>query len=47
MPREIVIFAIEVADVTTFGESCTPKVEQAIPKTVETVAREVENENLA
>ena len=42
MPREIVIFAIEVQDVTTFSESCTPRVERAIPKVVEMVAEEVE-----
>lgn len=41
MPREIIIFAIEVADVTTFGESCTPKVERAIPKAVQRVATEL------
>ena len=42
MPREIVILAIEVQDVTTFSESCTPEVERAIPRVVEMVAREVE-----
>ncbi len=41
MPREIIIFAIEVQDVTTFGESCTPQVEQAIPRAVQMVAREL------
>lgn len=41
VPREIVIIAIEVQDVTTFGESCTPKVERAIPAAVKMVAREL------
>lgn len=41
MPREIIIFAIEVQDVTTFGESCTPQVERAIPAAVNMVAREL------
>lgn len=41
IPREIAIFAIEVQDVTTFSESCTPKVERAIPKAVRRVAREL------
>lgn len=31
LPREIVIFAIEAADVTTFREDCTPQVASAIP----------------
>jgi hydrogenase maturation protease len=30
MPEEIVIFAVEVADVTTFSQDCTPAVEAAI-----------------
>lgn len=37
MPEEIVIIAIEVNDVTTFGETCTPDVEAAIPKAVEMI----------
>lgn len=41
MPEEIIIFAIEVQDVTTFSEKCTPEVEQVIPKVVEMVAREL------
>ncbi|MEW6033373.1 MAG: hydrogenase maturation protease [Chloroflexota bacterium] len=41
LPREIVIFGIEVADATTFGEECTPKVRQAIPLCVEMVLREL------
>lgn len=41
MPQEITIFAIEVQDVTTFSESCTPQVERAIAKAVQRVTREL------
>lgn len=41
LPQEIVIFAIEALDVTTFSEKCTPEVTQAIPTCVETVIREI------
>lgn len=35
--KEIVILAIEAEDVLTFGERCTPAVEAAIPRAVDTV----------
>jgi hydrogenase maturation protease len=41
MPQEIIIFGIEVADTTTFSESCTPGVESAIPECVERVLDEL------
>ena len=41
MPRQIVVFAIEVADANTFSEECTPDVRQAIPVCVEMVVREL------
>ena len=41
LPKEIVIFAIEVSDVTTFSEACTPKVKNAIPKCVDLVLKEI------
>jgi len=41
LPQEIVIFAIEVVDVTTFGEKCTPIIEAAITKAVRLVAKEL------
>lgn len=41
LPGEIVIFAIEVADASTFGEECTPQVGQAIPACVELVIQEL------
>lgn len=42
MLREIAIFAIEVQDVTTFGGSCTPEVEWAIPHVADMVASELD-----
>jgi len=41
LPRQILIFAIEVADVSTFSEECTPEVKQAIPVCVEMITREL------
>jgi hydrogenase maturation protease len=42
LPREITVFAIEAADVTSFSEECTPQVMQAIPECVEMVIRELQ-----
>jgi hydrogenase maturation protease len=44
MPKQIVVYAIEVADTSTFGEEFTPKVKRAIPKCVKSVIKEL-NEN--
>ena len=41
VPHEIVIFAIEVENVTSFGEECTPEVERAIPAVAEMVINEL------
>lgn len=41
LPVEIVIFGIQVADVSTFSEQCTPDVERAIPRCVNRVLREI------
>ena len=41
LPQQIIIFAIEVENVTTFGEECTPKVRDAIPVCVEMVIQEI------
>ncbi len=43
LPQQIIIFAIEVVDVTTFGEKCTPEVEKAIPLAVSMVANELDS----
>jgi hydrogenase maturation protease len=41
MPKQIVIFAIEVDDICNFGEEFTPRVKQAIPKCVKTIIKEL------
>ena len=41
LPHEIILFAIEVADVNTFGERCTADVEQVIPVVSNMVIQEV------
>ena len=42
----MVIIAIEVVDVLTFGEGCTPLVEAAIPKVVQLVMDEIKEEQV-
>jgi len=42
LPQQIIIFAIEVENVTTFSEECTPKVREAIPVCVEMVIQELD-----
>jgi hydrogenase maturation protease len=39
VPNEIRIYAIEVEDNQTFSETCSPLVEEAIPRIVEEIAR--------
>jgi len=39
IPSEIRVYAIEVEDNQTFSESCSPLVEQAIPRIVEEIGR--------
>jgi len=41
LPTQIVIFAIEVTDVTTFSETCTPEVSKSIPTCVNMVMQEI------
>ena len=41
MPIEVVIFAIEAKDMVTFSERLSPEVEEAIPKVLEAVVKEV------
>jgi len=43
LPQQIVIFAVEVADVTHFSERCTPEVEKAIPLAVDLAASELDS----
>jgi Ni,Fe-hydrogenase maturation factor len=40
--EEIVILAVEVEDVLTFGDSCTPVVAGAIPRVIEAVLAQLE-----
>lgn len=42
LPKQIDIFAIEVADTSTFSEECTPGVREAIPVCAEMIIRELE-----
>ncbi|HUV73483.1 MAG TPA: hydrogenase maturation protease [Anaerolineae bacterium] len=41
VPKEIIIIAIEAADVETFGEELTPPVAAAVPQAVELVLQEL------
>ena len=41
LPKDIVFFGIEVADVNTFSEKCTPEVEKAIPVVADMVVQEL------
>jgi hydrogenase maturation protease len=43
LPQQIIILAIEVVDVTTFSEKCTPEVERVIPLAVSMVAEELDD----
>lgn len=45
LPRQIDIFAIEVADTSTFSEECTPKVREAIPACAEMIIRELKEDS--
>ena len=45
LPRQIDICAIEVADVTTFSEECTPEVREAIPACAEMIIQELRGES--
>jgi hydrogenase maturation protease len=44
LPREISIFAIEVADTNTFSEKCTSAVQSAVPRCAELVINELKRE---
>jgi len=41
LPQQIIIFAIEASDVSTFSEECTSEVTRAIPTCVEMVLQEI------
>ena len=42
LPRDMLIFAIEVKEVTSFSEECTPQVEKAIPICAGMVIKELD-----
>jgi hydrogenase maturation protease len=44
LPHQIIIFAIEVKDVTSFSEECTPEVMKAIPACVKMVLQELKED---
>ncbi len=44
LPRQIIIFGIEVEDVTSFSEECTPAVMAAIPDCVDMIIHELNGE---
>ena len=43
LPRDITIVAVEVQEVTTFGEECTPLVQVAVGTAVDVVLQELES----
>ena len=45
LPRQIDIFAIEVANTSTFSEECTPEVQGAIPHCVTMITEELNKDN--
>lgn len=47
LPKDITIVAVEVRDVTTFGEECTPVVQVAISTAVDVVLQELESAGCA
>jgi hydrogenase maturation protease len=40
LPKQVAIYAVEIADNTTLGEECTPKVEERIPFIVRQIVEE-------
>lgn len=45
LPKQIDIFAIEVADASTFSEECTPEIRQTIPVCVEMIIQELKGDH--
>ena len=46
LPNEVIIFAIEAADMESFAEECTPDVARAVPVCAEMVVRELGEEGV-
>lgn len=47
IPRRLVVYGIEAGDITTFRDGCTEEVSRAIPRLVEAICSDVEEESLA
>jgi hydrogenase maturation protease len=47
VPRTLIVYGIEAADLTTFHEGCTSEVSRALPHLVEAICRDVENDGEA
>jgi hydrogenase maturation protease len=43
MPEDIIIFAVEIADNTTFCETCSPAVSGSMPSIINDILNEVDN----
>ncbi len=46
LPEDVIIFAVEVADVISFSQELTPKVEEAVPRVVKMILQEVGSQSL-
>jgi hydrogenase maturation protease len=42
VPRKIIIYAVEVSDVTTMSETCTPDVQKAVPLCTKMIIQELD-----
>ena len=47
IPRDIIIYAVEVKDTRTFNENCTPEVESVIPVCVRKIIEELNYPEIA
>ena len=44
LPKRLTVYGIEADDITTFRETCTTQVSQAIPKLVEAICNDVQSD---
>jgi hydrogenase maturation protease len=47
LPKRLTVYGIEADDITTFRETCTAQVSQAIPKLVEAICNDVQTDHAA
>jgi hydrogenase maturation protease len=47
LPKMLTVYGIEADDITTFGETCTAQVSQAIPRLVDAICLDVRSEGNA